>query len=96
MFIYMFPVSHNIKILSIPNLENLLFTSKYLSKFNASWVINLLTRSSGLNGRFYSADICIVALFNPSAVALIFILPGMISGRITARHIPCQVFLTGF
>jgi len=96
MILNMFPESHKVNILSHSNLENVLFTSKHLNNFNDSWVINLLPAQARAHSQVHSADIFIEALFSPSAEARILILPGAVSGRITAMHVPCQVFLTGF
>ena len=51
MLIYRVPEFNKIRILSVLNLRNVLYTSKYLNIFNASYVINLFSYGPGLIGQ---------------------------------------------
>ncbi len=80
----------NIRIIGILNLSDVLIISKLLKSFHHNRILNLIVLC-----KIHLADIVNEAPFNPSAVALICIFPGVVSGLTIARHIPCQVFFIG-
>lgn len=81
---------NNIKIFNILNLSDVLTILKFLKTFYAENIFSI-----SRTGKVQSAEIVNEAPFNPSAVALRYIFPGVVLGLTIARHLPWKASFPG-